>query len=383
MVRAYETLHRLGWAHSVEVWQGDRLVGGLYGVALGRVFFGESMFSRVDDASKVALVHLCERLQAWGFGLIDCQMRTDHLISLGALEIPRGPTSSPCWSATAPPWPRGSWDQGDLQDPRGARPGTAGRHTEVDHEARTTGGPERQLALYLTAEHPCSYLEGPRARTLFVDPLARLEHRHLPGPGGSGLPAQRLPRLSPACRGCAQCVPVRIPVRGFRPDRSQRRNWGATPPTCGWWTRPRLRPRPLRPLPALPRKPPPGRQHGRRHQHGELPAFPGGPLGGRDSLPGAAARGTAGGGRGDRPAAQWALGRLHLLRPGPRGSGTRHLRGAGPDRGCRRLGLPYLYLGYWIGACRKMAYKDRFRPIEAWDGRVWRRFERGQVSADL
>jgi leucyl/phenylalanyl-tRNA--protein transferase len=89
MIMAYENLHRHGLAHSVEVRQDGVLVGGLYGVAVGRAFFGESMFSRATDASKVALVHLCERLTRWGFGLIDCQMRTEHLMRLGAVEIPR------------------------------------------------------------------------------------------------------------------------------------------------------------------------------------------------------------------------------------------------------------------------------------------------------
>ena len=89
MLDAYARLHDLGHAHSVEVWSDERLVGGLYGVAVGRVFFGESMFSRETDASKVALVHLVERLQAWGYHLIDCQIRTEHLIRLGAEEIPR------------------------------------------------------------------------------------------------------------------------------------------------------------------------------------------------------------------------------------------------------------------------------------------------------
>lgn len=89
MIAAYQRLHSLGLAHSVEVWRDRDLVGGLYGVAVGRAFFGESMFSRVTDASKVALVHLCKRLADWQFGLIDCQMRTEHLISMGAIEIPR------------------------------------------------------------------------------------------------------------------------------------------------------------------------------------------------------------------------------------------------------------------------------------------------------
>lgn len=89
MLEAYCDLHRLGHAHSVEVWDGEALVGGLYGVALGRVFFGESMFSRTSNASKLAFVHLVERLHGWGFEIIDCQMPTDHLFSLGARSISR------------------------------------------------------------------------------------------------------------------------------------------------------------------------------------------------------------------------------------------------------------------------------------------------------
>ncbi|APX93942.1 leucyl/phenylalanyl-tRNA--protein transferase [Halomonas sp. 1513] len=86
---AYLALHRLGHAHSVEVWRDDALVGGLYGVAIGRMFFGESMFSRERDASKVALVTLARHLEAHGGGLIDCQMHTAHLASLGARDIAR------------------------------------------------------------------------------------------------------------------------------------------------------------------------------------------------------------------------------------------------------------------------------------------------------
>lgn len=89
MQAAYYQLHRLGLAHSVEVWQQDELVGGLYGVALGRVFFGESMFSRQTNASKTAFIYLVRQLKAWGFALIDCQMPTEHLFSLGARSIAR------------------------------------------------------------------------------------------------------------------------------------------------------------------------------------------------------------------------------------------------------------------------------------------------------
>ena len=89
MRAAYERLHALGFAHSVETWVDGELAGGLYGVAIGRAFFGESMFSRVTDASKIALAHLGVQLRQLGFGIIDCQMETAHLASLGARPIPR------------------------------------------------------------------------------------------------------------------------------------------------------------------------------------------------------------------------------------------------------------------------------------------------------
>jgi len=89
MQRAYLELHARGIAHSVEVWQDEELVGGLYGLAMGQLFFGESMFSRADNASKVGFVSLVEQLKATGFVLIDCQMPTQHLHSLGARSIAR------------------------------------------------------------------------------------------------------------------------------------------------------------------------------------------------------------------------------------------------------------------------------------------------------
>ncbi len=89
MRHAYCHLHQLGYAHSVEVWQENKLVGGLYGIALGRIFFGESMFSRATDASKVAFVHLVRALEHWHYVLIDCQVETGHLASLGAGTIAR------------------------------------------------------------------------------------------------------------------------------------------------------------------------------------------------------------------------------------------------------------------------------------------------------
>jgi leucyl/phenylalanyl-tRNA--protein transferase len=87
--RLYQELHRLGFAHSIEVWAGEALVGGVYGVTLGAAFFGESMFSRETDASKVALAHAVHRLRAGGFRLFDTQFLTEHLASLGGMEIPR------------------------------------------------------------------------------------------------------------------------------------------------------------------------------------------------------------------------------------------------------------------------------------------------------
>jgi len=89
MVFAYTRLHREGHAHSVETWIGGALAGGLYGVALGRVFYGESMFTLKPDASKIALAHLARQLERWGCGMIDCQMTTAHLARFGAREIPR------------------------------------------------------------------------------------------------------------------------------------------------------------------------------------------------------------------------------------------------------------------------------------------------------
>lgn len=89
MQQAYVRLHQAGYAHSVECWHQDELVGGLYGIALGKVFFGESMFSRMTDASKVAFVRLVQQLQLWGFVMVDCQIQSEHLDRFGASSISR------------------------------------------------------------------------------------------------------------------------------------------------------------------------------------------------------------------------------------------------------------------------------------------------------
>ncbi len=110
MQAAYLQMHELGYAHSVESWSDGRLVGGLYGMALGSAFFGESMFSRESDASKVALAHLACFLEARNFAVIDCQMTTPHLLSMGAREISRAAFSAGLenWTRVGPPagrWP--------------------------------------------------------------------------------------------------------------------------------------------------------------------------------------------------------------------------------------------------------------------------------------
>src|SRR5690606_24957850 len=118
--RAYTELHRQGLAHSVEAWDGDELVGGLYGVTLGTVYFGESMFSRQDNASKIAFCHLVKQLEARGYDLIDCQVASQYLASFGAREISRRRfraylpgedetvARAASWSDTWPPAPAAS-----------------------------------------------------------------------------------------------------------------------------------------------------------------------------------------------------------------------------------------------------------------------------------
>lgn len=109
MQRAYGRLHRSGYAHSIEVWQDDELVGGLYGVSLGIMFFGESMFFREPDASKIALVTLVRQIARWGFTLLDCQVMSAHLRSLGAREIPRAAFLQRLAASNAHPTRKGPW----------------------------------------------------------------------------------------------------------------------------------------------------------------------------------------------------------------------------------------------------------------------------------
>jgi leucyl/phenylalanyl-tRNA---protein transferase len=118
MIEGYEALHRLGYAHSIEAWQDGALVGGLYGVSLGRMFTGESMFARAPDASKVAFATLLGNLADWGFAFVDCEVYTDHLARFGAEEWPRPLFLRALAEAVAAPTRRGRWTL-DL-DPRAA-----------------------------------------------------------------------------------------------------------------------------------------------------------------------------------------------------------------------------------------------------------------------
>lgn len=111
---AYCRLHELGWAHSVETYVEGELVGGLYGLAIGRMFYGESMFARRTDASKVAFAHLVQYLLTHQFGMIDCQMRTDHLTSLGGREIPRDAFLARLRQCTAAGDLRSRWSADEL-----------------------------------------------------------------------------------------------------------------------------------------------------------------------------------------------------------------------------------------------------------------------------
>jgi len=109
--KAFVALHCGGYAHSVEVWRGELLVGGIYGLAIGRMFFGESMFSREIDASKLALVALCKQLQAWDFPLLDCQVPNGHLRSMGSTSLPRKEFEIRLAEAIRLPFEVGSWTE--------------------------------------------------------------------------------------------------------------------------------------------------------------------------------------------------------------------------------------------------------------------------------
>ena len=120
MQAAYSELHRLGHAHSVEAWHEGQLAGGIYGLAIGSVFFGESMFTRQTDAGKIALIALCKQLERWSFGMLDCQVSNPHLISMGADEISSLEFEQLLAEGIAKTRQKGPWTQVFKPDPRWA-----------------------------------------------------------------------------------------------------------------------------------------------------------------------------------------------------------------------------------------------------------------------
>jgi leucyl/phenylalanyl-tRNA--protein transferase len=114
MMSAYQHLHELGWAHSIEIWQAAKLIGGLYGVAIGKTFFGESMFSKQPNASKIALLFLAKRLQTGDFDILDCQVVSSHLLGLGARSVPRSDFLKTLESACGDPVGYNGWPDGPI-----------------------------------------------------------------------------------------------------------------------------------------------------------------------------------------------------------------------------------------------------------------------------
>ena len=117
MIIAYQQLHDSGWAHSIEIWQDDQLIGGLYGLIIGRVMFGESMFSKQSDASKIALLVLDRLLDAGTIGLVDCQVQSSHLLSLGASVIPRSRFTGLLDTLCEPVGPFEDWPERPIEVP--------------------------------------------------------------------------------------------------------------------------------------------------------------------------------------------------------------------------------------------------------------------------
>jgi leucyl-tRNA---protein transferase len=235
----------------------------------------------------------------------------------------------------------------------------------------------RHLALYLTGEHACSYLPDRRARTLFVDPTARIDSATYQVLVDQGFRRSGAHIYRPACRGCTACVPVRIPVANFVPNRSQRRNWRRNSTDLDLIDTPAaFKPSHF----ALYR-----RYLKERHPEGSMAddaseesyrRFLVERWGGAtrfieirldQQLVGVAVTDVL-----DRGLS--AVYTFFDPAISDRSPGTFAI--LAQIEAARRIGVPYLYLGYWLRDSPKMQYKDRFRPIEAWDGQGWRRFER-------
>lgn len=231
---------------------------------------------------------------------------------------------------------------------------------------------ERQLALYLTAEHPCSYLDGRKARTLFVDPLARMDSTTYQALVDQGFRRSGAHVYRPACRGCARCVPVRIPVATFHPNRSQRRNWAHNAPY-------------LRISDSPPIFDP---SHFALYLRYLVSRHPDGSMADDTSME-SYRRFLVDNWGGETRFLEFRLAErlvaVAVTDVFPQGLSAVYtfFDPDLPERGlgtfavlaqiatARRLGLPFVYLGYWITESPKMAYKAHFQPMEAWDGRRW------------
>lgn len=235
----------------------------------------------------------------------------------------------------------------------------------------------RYLPLYLTAEHDCSYLEGVQARTAFVDPTAQIDPATYQRLMDQGFRRSGFHIYRPACRDCTACVPVRIPVSEFRPDRSQRRNWKRNAPDFVLVDTPAVfNPEHF----DLYR-----RYLTRRHPDGNMAddtseesyrRFLVEPWGGTTRFIELRLDGKlVGVSVTDR--LEGGLSAVYtFFEPAISGRAPGTFAVLSQIEIARRLGVPYLYLGYWIKESQKMAYKERFRPIEAWNGHEWQRFAR-------
>lgn len=236
------------------------------------------------------------------------------------------------------------------------------------------------LQLYLTGEHDCSYIDGLRARTLFVDPMARIDRERAQWLQQIGFRRSGMHFYRPACRGCQRCVPVRLVASELQPSRSQRRNLARNDAEVRIaFKPPQLRPTHYRLYERYVRA---------RHADGDMAddvsietymRFLLSPWGGQtwfieaylgERLMSVAVTDVY----SDGLSALYTFFDPELSARAP---GTYSV--LTQAREAARLGLRHLYLGYWIQDSLKMAYKDRFRPIEAWDGHVWQRFERGEA----
>ena len=235
----------------------------------------------------------------------------------------------------------------------------------------------RHLALYLTGEHNCSYLPAHRARTLFVDPTASIDGATYQALVDQGFRRSGAHVYRPACRGCAACVPVRVPVADFVPDRSQRRNWRRNAAELSLLDTPAA----FKPSHFDLYR----RYLSERHPEGGMAD---------DASEASYRRFLVERWGGSTRFIEMRMGErlvgvavTDILEHGlsavytffdpaesERSPGTFAI--LAQIEAARRIGVPYLYLGYWLRDSAKMRYKERFRPIEAWDGHTWVRFER-------